>query len=105
MKWIYLIIVIVGELIATSALKESEGFSKLTPSIITIIGYAVTFYFLALTLKQIPIGIAYAVWAGLGMVLVALVGYFRFNQKLDGSAILGMILIVAGVAINNLDLF
>ena len=96
-----MIIAIVGELIATSALKESEGFSYLKPSIVSIVGYGVTFYFLSLAIKQIPIGIAYAVWAGLGIILVTLVGYFRFKQSLDLFAIIGMILIIVGVIIVN----
>ena len=102
MKWVYLIIAIVGELIATSALKESKGFTKLLPSTITVVGYGVTFYFLALAIKEIPLGIAYAIWAGLGIILVAGVGYFYFQQKLDTPAIIGMSLIVAGVIIMNL---
>ncbi len=99
MKWIYLIIAIVGEIIATSSLKESSGFTRLVPSVITVIGYGITFYFLSLALKQIPMGIAYAVWAGVGILLVALVGYFRFHQKLDTPAIIGMLLIIFGVVI------
>lgn len=99
MKWIYLVIAIVGELVATSSLKESSGFTKLIPSVITVLGYGVTFYFLSLALKQIPIGIAYAVWAGVGILLIALVGYFKFNQKLDAPALVGMTLIVLGVVI------
>ena len=99
MKWIYLIIAIVGEMIATSSLKESVGFTKLVPSVITVIGYGVTFYFLSLSLKQIPIGVVYAVWAGVGIVLIALVGYFRFHQKLDTPAIAGILLIVCGVVV------
>ena len=99
MKWVYLLIAIIGEMIATSFLKESSGFTKLLPSVITVVGYAVTFYFLSLALRQIPIGIAYAVWAGVGIILVGLVGYFRFQQKLDGPAIVGMLLIVVGVVI------
>ncbi|MEM7549285.1 MAG: multidrug efflux SMR transporter [Bacteroidota bacterium] len=99
MKWVYLIIAIVGEMIATSSLKESAGFTKLTPSIITVIGYSLTFYFLSLALKQIPIGVAYAVWAGVGILLIAIVGYFRFHQKLDAPAIAGMLLIISGVMI------
>lgn len=99
MKWIYLLIAIIGEMIATSSLKESAGFTKLLPSIITVFGYGITFYFLSLALKQIPIGIAYAVWAGVGILLIALVGYFRFHQKLDAPAVIGMLLIVFGVVI------
>lgn len=99
MKWVYLIIAIVGEMMATSSLKESIGFTKLIPSVATVVGYAVTFYFLSLALKEIPIGIAYAVWAGIGIVLIALVGYFRFHQKLDIPAIAGMLLIICGVVV------
>ena len=99
MKWIYLLIAIIGEMIATSFLKESTGFAKLVPSVITVLGYGVTFYFLSLALKQIPIGVAYALWAGVGILLVALVGYFRFHQKLDTPAVVGMALIVLGVVI------
>lgn len=99
MKWVYLIIAIVGEMIATSSLKESIGFTKLVPSVITVIGYSVTFYFLSLALKEIPIGIAYAVWAGVGILLIAIVGYFRFHQKLDAPAIAGMLLFISGVVI------
>ena len=99
MKWIYLLIAIIGEMIATSFLKESTGFTTLVPSVITVLGYGVTFYFLSLALKQIPIGVAYALWAGVGILLVALVGYFRFHQKLDTPAVMGMALIVLGVVI------
>ena len=102
MKWVYLIIAIVGELIATSSLKESSGFTRLWPSVICVIGYGVTFYFLALAMKEIPIGVVYAVWAGVGIVLVAGVGYFWFQQRLDIPAIIGMLLIVSGVIIMNL---
>ena len=94
-----MLIAIIGEMIATSFLKESTGFTKLVPSVITVLGYGVTFYFLSLALKQIPIGVAYALWAGVGILLVALVGYFRFHQKLDTPAVVGMALIVLGVVI------
>ena len=99
MKWIYLLVAIIGEMMATAFLKESSGFTKLMPSVITVVGYGVTFYFLSLALKQIPIGVAYAVWAGVGICLVALVGYFRFHQKLDVPAVIGIVLIVSGVVI------
>jgi len=102
MKWVFLIIAIVGELVATSSLKESNGFTKLVPSIICVIGYGITFYFLSLAIKEIPLGVAYAVWAGVGIILVAGVGYFWFQQKLDFPAIVGVVLIVAGVVIMNL---
>ena len=98
---IYLAIAIVAEVIATSALKASESFSKPLPVAITVIGYAVAFYFLALTLRTIPVGIAYAVWSGLGIVLISLVGVLWFRQSLDTPAIIGLTLIVAGVVVIN----
>ncbi len=90
-----------GELIATAILKESEGFSYLKPSIVPIIDYGVTFYFLSLVIKQIPIGIAYEIWAGFGIILVTFVGYFKFKQVLDLPSIIGMLLIIIGVIIIN----
>ena len=99
MKWIYLIIAIITEVIATSALKESQGFSKLLPSVIVIIGYSLTFYFMSLTLKEMSIGITYAIWSGMGILLISLIGYFRYNQVLDSAAIFGMSFIVVGVII------
>jgi small multidrug resistance pump len=100
--WLFLIIAIVAEVTATSALKVSEGFTKLFPSIIVVTAYAVSFYFLSLTLKSIPMGIAYAIWAGLGIVLVAVAGIVFFGQKLDVAAVVGMGLILAGVLVMNL---
>lgn len=101
MKWIYLAIAIIGEVLATSALKESQGFTKLVPSIIVIIGYSIAFYCLSLTLKEVSVGVAYAIWAGVGMFLIVLIGYFRFDQKLDLAAVLGITLIAAGVIVIN----
>ncbi len=100
-KWIVLGIAIVAETIATSAMKSSEGFTKLVPSIIVVIGYAIAFYCLSLTLKAIPVGIAYAVWSGVGIVLISLAGWILFGQKLDAPALIGMTLIIAGVIIMN----
>lgn len=99
--WLFLSIAIVSEVVATSALKSSEGFSRLLPSAVVVIGYLLAFYFLSLTLKAIPIGIAYAIWAGVGIVLIALVGWWLYGQKLDLAAIIGMGLILAGVAVIN----
>ncbi len=99
MPYVYLALSIVAEVIATSSLKASDGFTKLWPSVIVVIGYGVAFHFLALTLKTIPIGVAYAIWAGAGVSLVAVVGWVIFGQKLDAPAIIGMALIVAGVVI------
>lgn len=101
MNWIFLALAIVAEVVATSSLKASEGFSRLVPSLVVILGYGVAFYLLALALRTIPIGTAYAIWAGLGIVLVAAVGWLVFGQKLDGWAMLGMGLIVAGVLVIN----
>lgn len=95
-------IAIFSEVIATSALKESENFSRLGPSLLVVIGYAVSFYFLALTLRTIPVGIAYAIWSGVGIVLISAIGWAVFNQKLDTPALLGISLILAGVLTINL---
>ena len=100
--WIFLGIAIVSEVMATSALKASDGFSKLIPSVIVVIGYSVAFYFLSLTLKAIPVGVAYAIWSGLGVVLVTVASWFLYSQKLDLGAIVGMALIVTGVIVMNL---
>lgn len=102
MKWIYLLVAIIAEVIATSALKSAESFTKLVPSIIVVLGYGIAFFFLALALKTIPIGIAYAIWSGIGITFIALIGYFLFRQKLDFPAILGLILIIAGVIVINI---
>ena len=100
-NWLFLAIAIVSETIATSALKSSAGFTKLLPSLLVVAGYGIAFYFLSLTLRTIPIGIAYAEWSGVGIVLIALVGWLVFGQKLDTPALLGMGLIVAGVVVMN----
>ena len=101
-KWIFLCLAVVSEVIGTSALKQSEGFTKLWPSLVVLIGFGFAFYFLSITLKVIPIGIAYAIWSGLGIVLISLIGWFWFGQKLDAAAIAGIALIGAGVLVMNL---
>ena len=101
MSYLYLVIAIVAEVIATSALKASDQFSKTLPSIIVVIGYGVAFYYLSLVLKTIPIGVAYAIWSGAGIALVTVVGLVIFDQKLDFAAIIGISLIVAGVVVMN----
>lgn len=100
--WIILLIAIVGEVIGTTALKASEGFTRPIPSVIVVIGYGVAFYFLSLTLKHIPMGISYAIWSGVGIVLISLLGWFFYQQSLDAPAMIGMSLIVAGVLVINL---
>lgn len=102
MHWLYLAIAIVAEVIATSLLKSTESFTRLGPSLIVAAGYASAFYFLTLTLKSIPVGVAYAVWSGAGMVLVTAIAWFWHKQVLDLPAIIGMALIIAGVLIMNL---
>jgi len=101
-SYAYLAIAIVAEVIATTALKASEGFSNLLPSTLVVVGYGVAFYFLSMTLRTLPVGIAYAVWSGAGIVLVSLLGWLVYGQKLDPWAMLGIGLIMAGVLILNL---
>ncbi len=101
-NWIYLAITILGEVVATSALKSSNGFTKPIPSAIVIIGYGFAFYFLSLALRSIPVGVAYAIWAGVGIVLVATIAWIFHGQKLDLWAMLGIGLIISGVAVLNL---
>lgn len=102
MAKIYLLIAIVAEVIATSALKASDGFTKALPLAIVFCGYAIAFYFLSLSLKTIPVGIAYAIWSGAGIILIALVAMLLYKQVPDTPAIIGMLLIIAGVLVLNL---
>jgi small multidrug resistance pump len=99
MNWIYLAIAIFAEVVATSALKASEGFTHLAPSALVVVGYAAAFYFLSLTLRSIPVGVAYAMWSGAGIVLISIIGALLFRQSLDAPAILGMALIILGVVV------
>ncbi|MGS4346885.1 DMT family transporter [Myroides odoratus] len=101
-NFLFLFIAIISEVIATSALKASHEFTKIVPSIITIAMYGVAFYFLSLTLRSIPVGIAYAIWSGVGIVLVTVVAILVYGQKPDLPAIIGMAFIVLGVVIINL---
>ncbi|VXA55179.1 MULTISPECIES: DMT family transporter [Acinetobacter] len=101
-NWIILFIAIAAEVIATSALKSSEGFTKPVASIVVVVGYVIAFYCLSLTLKTIPVGIAYAIWSGVGIVLITTVAWFVFDQKLDIWGIIGIVLIMSGVLILNL---
>ncbi len=101
MEWAYLFIAIFTEVISTAALKSSEGFTKFWPSLIVVIGYIMAFYFLSLTLKTIPVGIAYAIWSGMGIVLISLIGVVLFRQHLDFTALLGIGFILVGVIILN----
>jgi len=102
MNWLFLSIAIAAEVIATSALKAADGFTRLGPSLVVIAGYGIAFYFLSLALRGIPVGVAYAVWSGVGIVLISVIGWFAFGQTLDAAAVLGIGLIMAGVIVLNL---
>lgn len=99
--YLYLGIAIVSEVVATTALKASDGFTQWWPSVVTVVGYAIAFYCLALTLRVIPTGVAYAIWSGVGIVLISAVGWAVFRQSLDLPAVVGMGLIIAGVVVIN----
>ena len=101
-NWIFVCVAIIAEVIATSALKSSEGFSKPIASVIVVLGYIIAFYCLSLTLKTIPVGIAYAIWSGVGIVLVTIIAWIVFDQKLDVWGIIGIALIMSGVLVLNL---
>ena len=101
MPWVYLSFAIAAEIVDTLSLKASAGFTRLGFSVLTVIGYGVAFYLLSLVLKSIPVGVAYAVWAGVGVAAVAILGVLLFGQKLDLAAVVGIALIVAGVVVLN----
>ncbi|OWG17285.1 multidrug transporter [Delftia sp. K82] len=101
-NYLYLGLAIVAEVAATSCLRQSEGFTRLWPSVVTVLGYALAFYFLSLTLRTVPTGVAYAIWSGAGIVLISLVGWLWQGQTLDLPALAGMGLIVAGVLVIQL---
>jgi small multidrug resistance pump len=100
--YLYLAVAILAEVIATSALKASEEFTRLYPSLIVVVGYSIAFYFMTLVLRTIPIGITYAIWSGLGIVLVAIIGVILYKEIPDIPAIIGMGLIISGVAVIHL---
>ena len=102
MKYLSLAIAIVAEVIGTTALKQSQGFTLPLWTLVTALCYAVSFYFLSLTLKSIPTGIAYAIWSGVGIVLISAAAWAFQGQKLDAPAVIGMALIIAGVIVMNL---
>lgn len=99
MAYVFLGVAIILEVIATTFLKASQGFTVLVPTLVMIAGYGLSFYFLSLSLHTVPLGLAYSIWAGLGIVLVSLSGYFIYHQQLDLPAILGILLIIGGVVI------
>lgn len=99
---ITLTIAIISEVIATTSLKATEGFTKWLPSLVVVVGYGLSFYMLSLTLKYIPVGVVYAIWSGVGIVLITLLGWAVYDQKINLGAALGMGLIIMGVALVNL---
>ena len=102
MIYAYLLVAIAFEVIATSALKETDGFTRLWPSVVTLAGYGFAFYVLSLTLRTMPVGIVYAVWSGAGIVLIAAIGWIYYRQALDAPGLIGLALILAGVLVVNL---
>ena len=102
MTYILLALAIVAEVIATSALAKTDGFTQPWPSVLAITGYGLAFFLLALVMRTVPVGIVYAVWSGAGIVLVAIAGWLIFGQKLDLPALVGLAMIIAGVLIINL---
>jgi small multidrug resistance pump len=101
--WLFLALAIASEVIATSALKAADGFSRAAPSVVVVVGYVAAFYFLSLALRAIPVGVAYAIWSGVGIALIALIGWALYGQRLDAVAIAGLLLIVAGIVVLNLS--
>ncbi len=102
MHYVYLFIAVLAETIGTTALQASQQFTKLGPSVIVVLAYGAAFYFMALTLKFMPVGIVYAIWSGLGIVLIAGIGFVIFGQKLDWPAVAGLALIISGILVINL---
>ena len=102
MKYIFLSLAILSEVIATTLLTASAGFAKPVPALLSLIGYGAAFYWLALTLRTMPVGIAYGIWSGVGIILISAIGMVWFRQTLDMPAVVGLVLIIAGVLIINL---
>lgn len=101
-EYVYLLIAIIAEVIATSSLKASQGFTRFIPSMVVLLGYGAAFYLLSLSLNGIGVGVAYALWSGIGIILLAAVGVVVFGEKIDVPAVIGFVLILAGVVILNL---
>lgn len=102
MNWLILTIAILSEVVGTSALKATEGFTRPGPSLVVVVGYGIAFYCLSLAIRTIPVGVAYAVWSGAGVGLITLIAWAVFGQKLDAPAIIGLVLIVTGVIVISL---
>lgn len=100
--YLILLLAVAAETIGTSALQASQQFSRFLPSVVVVLAYGVSFWLLSLTLKTLPVGVVYALWSGLGIVLIAIIGYLVFGQKLDWPAVLGIAMILAGILVINL---
>lgn len=103
LNWLYLTIAIVAEVIATFNLKNSENFTKLYPSLIVVAGYLCAFYFLSLSLRTVPLAVAYAVWSGAGVALIAILGWIYYGQKLEIPTIIGLALIICGITLLKIN--
>ena len=99
MPYVYLAIAIVTEVVATAALRASNGFSNLWPSVVVVVGYVICFFALAMCVKRMPIGVAYAIWSGVGIVLITIAGWYLYRQRVDLPGVIGMGLIIAGVLV------
>ena len=102
MHYLYLLGAIVGEVVGTSALKATDGFSRLGPTLLVVISYGIAFFLLSLAVQRIPVGVLYAMWSGLGVVLIAIAGVVLYGDRLDGPAVAGLAMIIAGVAVIQL---
>ncbi|MBK0326595.1 QacE family quaternary ammonium compound efflux SMR transporter [Rhodobacteraceae bacterium F11138] len=100
--YVYLVLAVIAETIGTTALQASQQFSRFWPSCVVVVAYGVAFYLLAAALRFMPVGIAYAIWSGLGIIFIAIIGFTVFGQKLDVPAIIGLVLIIAGILIIHL---
>lgn len=99
MHYVYLFMAVLAETIGTSALQASAQFTRLWPSVLVVVAYAVSFYLLSLTLRYMPVGIMYAMWSGLGIVLIAIIGWLVFQQRLDLPAVIGLAMIIGGIVV------
>ncbi|AUQ62558.1 DMT family transporter [Phaeobacter inhibens] len=102
LHYLYLVLAIAAETIGTTALQASQQFTRLGPSLLVVVGYGLAFYLMALTLRHMPVGIVYAIWSGLGIFLIAIIGWVVFGQRLDLPAVLGLLLILAGILVIHL---
>ncbi|MEK0163468.1 SMR family transporter [Phaeobacter sp. JH20_36] len=102
LHYLYLVLAVAAETIGTTALQASQQFTRLGPSLLVVVGYGLAFYLMALTLRHMPVGIVYAIWSGLGIFLIAIIGWVVFGQRLDLPAVLGLLLILAGILVIHL---